>query len=337
MRTPVRPLRTVALLAVVLAGSAACATTASSGSSGSGKAPTNVQMVVDTGPGGGSDIFARQVVKLAQQDKSITANWPVLSEPQGGGLGAMAFMKGKAGQNNFVAEFTSKWILGALGTNNPPATVNDLTPIAEVADETQVIAVPSSSSYQNFNDFVADAKRHPGQLVQTGGAPSSVDNLVALKIQQDTGTKWKYLSFADGGPRITALLRGDAQMMIGSVTDFSEQVKAGQLRIIGVFADKPLPAYPNAKTMSQQGFKLGGMPAQLQFRGIAGPPGMSASDVAYYVGVLKQLVATPAWQQYMTEQGDTTAFVTGDQLKGLLSQFTTSMKPLVSSLSGAGQ
>lgn len=282
-------------------------------------------------------MFAREVVKLLQQNKDITANWPVLSEPQGGGLGAMAYMKGKAGKDNFVAAFTSKWVISALGTSNPPASLSDLTPIAELANETQIIAVPTSSPYHNFNDFVAGAKAHPGQLVQTGGAPSSVDNLLALKIEKDTGTKWKYLSFADGGPRITALLRGDAQMMIGAQSDFQEQVDAGKLRIIGVFSDKRMPAFPNVPTMAEQGFPMTGVPAQQQFRGIAGPPGMSQAAVQYYVGILGKMVKTPAWQQYMDSQGDTTEFVTGPALRKLISGFTTSMTPLVQTLGGAGQ
>ncbi|HEX3593327.1 MAG TPA: tripartite tricarboxylate transporter substrate binding protein [Pseudonocardiaceae bacterium] len=337
MKTTSRRLRAVAAFAVLLTGATACSTL-SAGTQSSGSAtPKNVSIVVDTGPGGGSDLFAREVVKLAQQTKGISSNWPVVSQTAGGGLGAMAFMKGKANQTNFVAAFTSKWVISALSTNNPPASLKDLTPIAELANETQLIAVPAGSPYHNFNDFVRAAKQHPGQLVQTGGAPSSVDNLVALKVEKDTGTKWKYLSFADGGPRITALLRGDAQMMIGSQSDFQEQVDAGKLRIIAVFSDKRMAAYPNVPTMTEQGFDLSRLPAQLQFRGIAGPPGMSQQAVAYYVGVLGKMVKSPGWQQYMTSEGDTTEFVTGPALKTLINKFTTSMQPLVTSLSGAGQ
>jgi putative tricarboxylic transport membrane protein len=337
MKPSPRQLRVAAAFAVLLTGATACSTL-SSGSSSSGSAtPSNVQIVVDTGAGGGSDIFAREIVKLATADKSISSNWPVLSEPEGGGLGAMAYMKGKANKTNFVAEFTSKWVIAAQGTSNAPATLSDLTPIAELANETQMIAVPTSSSYHNFNDFIRAAKADPGQLVQTGGSPSSVDNLVALKLEKDTGTKWKYLSFSDGGPRITALLRGDAQMMIGSQSDFQQEVDAGHLRIIGVFSDKRMAAFPNVPTMAQQGFPLVGVPAQLQFRGVAGPPGMSAAAVSYYVGVLSKMVKSPGWQKYMDSEGDTTEFVTGPALKTLINQFTTSMKPLVSSLSGAGQ
>jgi putative tricarboxylic transport membrane protein len=293
--------------------------------------------VVDTGPGGGSDIFAREIVKLLRQNKLITSNWPVQSEPQGGGLGAMAYMAGKSGKTDYVAAFTSKWVISALGTANAPASLKDLTPIAELANETQIVAVPANSPYRNFNDFVAAAKARPGQLVQVGGSPSSVDNLVALKVQKDTGTKWKYLSFSDGGPRITALLRGDAQMMIGSQSDFQEQVAAGKLRIIAVFAKQRMSGYPNVPTMAEQGFSLTGLPDQLQFRGIAGPPGMSRAAVDYYVGILGRMVRTKGWQDYMASEGDTTEFVTGSALASLIGKFTTSMTPLVGSLSGAGQ
>jgi putative tricarboxylic transport membrane protein len=338
MKPTSRHLRVAAAFAVLLTGATACSTLQAGASNNSSTAkPSNVQVVVDTGPGGGSDIFARQIVKLAQQSKSITGNWPVINEPQGGGLGAMAYMKGKPNATNFVAAFTSKWVISALSTDNPPASLKDLTPIAELANETQMIAVPATSKYKNFKDFVADAKAHPGQLVQTGGAPSSVDNLVALKVEKDTGTKWKYLSFADGGPRITALLRGDAQMMIGSQSDFQEQVDAGKLRVIAVFSDKRMAAYPNVSTMTEQGFDLSSLPDQLQFRGIAGPPGMSPAAVSYYVGVLSKMVKSPGWAKYMQSEGDTTEFVTGPALKTLINRFTTSMTPLVTSLAGAGQ
>jgi putative tricarboxylic transport membrane protein len=335
-------IRVAAVFAALLVGTTACSSLTGSGNgSGSGstgtQTPTDVQMVVDTGPGGGSDIFARQMIKLLQQDKSIGTSWPVLSEPQGGGLGAMAFLKGKQGKTNFVSAFTSKWVISGLSTNNPPATLNDLTPIAEVANETQIVAVPTSSPYHTVMDFVNAARQHPGQFVQTGGALTSVDNLVALKIEKDTGTSWKYLSFADGGPRITALLRGDAQMMIGAQSDFQEQVTAGKLRIIGVFSDKRMSAFPTVPTMTEQGFSLAGLPAQLQFRGIAGPPGMSASAVSYYAGLFGKMVKTPEWQKYMDSEGDTTEFVTGDALKQLISTFTTAMTPLMSDLPGGAK
>ncbi|MEW2547814.1 tripartite tricarboxylate transporter substrate binding protein [Streptomyces sp. NPDC047002] len=299
---------------------------------GDGRTPANIQFVVDTGPGGGSDVFARQVLKIAQQAKIVDSNWPVLSKPQGGGLGAMAYMAGRGSKNNVIAAFTSKWIVSGMATKDAPATLGRLTPIAELAEEQQVVAVPEDSPYRTFADFVADAQRRPGTLVQVGGASFSVDNLVALKYEKDAGTTWKYLSFADDGPRITALLRGDAQMMIGAESDFSEQVAAHQLKVIGVLGDRRSPSFPDVPTLSEQGLSSAGLPQQLQFRGIAGPPGMSAQSVKYYADLFAKLVKTPAWQRYIHSEGNVTRFLTGDALKKQIATFTTSMKPLVARL-----
>jgi putative tricarboxylic transport membrane protein len=327
---------TAAAASVALLATAATACTSSNASSSSTATPSVSQFVVDTGPGGGSDLFARQLVKIAMAGKVISANWPVFDDPDGGGLGAMATLKSKPGSSSYIAAFTSKWIIAALSTPNAPATLSDLTPIAEIADETQVIAAPASAPYSTMSGFIAAAKAHPGKFVQTGGSINSVDNLIALQIEKETGTSWKYLSFDDGGPRITALLRGDAQIDVGAESDFHDQIVAHKLKLIGIVSDQRLPGYPQVPTLAQQGINLGQLPAQLQFRGIAGPPGMSPSAVAYFQAKLAKLVKLPAWANYLQSQGLTAHFVTGPALKTLLATFTKSVTPLVKSLPKSG-
>ncbi|WP_213991682.1 tripartite tricarboxylate transporter substrate-binding protein [Sodalis sp. dw_96] len=322
-------MRSCRMVCIAAAGLLVTTLVACNGSGSDNSKPANVQFVVDTGPGGGSDLFARQVVKIARQNKIMDDNWPVLSRPQGGGLGAMNFMGEKKGQPNYVAAFSSKWISSGLTEPNATTTVKDLTVIAMLADEQQIVAVPANSPYHNFQDFLNAAKQNPGQLVQVGGAYQSVDNLLALQIEANTGTSWKYLSFADGGPRITAMLRGDAQIMIGAQTDFSEQVAAGQLRLIGIVGNERNKAYPDVPTLAEQGVPTQGIPDQLQFRGIALPPGAKPETIAYYQNILAKLVATPDWGKYMQEEGDRTQFFTGDELKKMLDQYTQDVQRLI--------
>jgi putative tricarboxylic transport membrane protein len=331
-------LRLAAVMAAALAATGAVtACSSSSGGSASGPAiPSVTQFVVDTGAGGGSDLFARQLVKIGNQDKIISANWPVFDDPDGGGLGAMATLKGKANSSNYIAAFTSKWIIAGLSTPSAPATLNDLTPIAAIADETQVIAAPANAPYSTMSGFIAAAKAKPGTLVQTGGSINSVDNMIALEIEKNTGTKWKYLSFDDGGPRITALLRGDAQIDIGAEADFHDQITAGKLKLIGIVSPDRLAGYPNVPTLTQQGIDVSQLPAELQFRGIAGPPGMPASAVKYFQDTMARLVKTPAYVSYLKSQGLVADFVTGPALTKLLTTFTTAVKPLVASLPKSG-
>lgn len=320
-----------AAVATLTIGTATACGSMSSTSSSGGK-PSNVQFIVDTGPGGGSDLFARQIIKIARDGNILTDNWPVVAKPEGGGLGAMAFLKSKPGDSNFISAFTSKWIIAGQATASAPATLTDLTPIVMLADEIQVVAAPADATFNSMSEFIAAAKNDPGEMVQTGGSPNSVDNLVALEIEKTSGTKWKYLSFDDGAPRITAMLRGDAQIDIGALPDFADQIDAGKLKLIGVFSDKRLSDFPNVPTIAEQNIDLGEFPEHLQFRGIAGPPKMSDDAVKFYVDFFQKVSDTDAWKKYLQSEGLVPEFVTGDDLKKQIQEFSDATKPLVDSM-----
>jgi putative tricarboxylic transport membrane protein len=317
----------------IAVGTSACGASTTTAAGGT---PNNVQFIVDTGPGGGSDLFARQLIKIARDNKVLTDNWPVIAKPEGGGLGAMAFLKGKPGDSNFISAFTSKWIIAGLSASTAPATLTDLTPIVMLADEVQVIAAPADAPFNTMAEFISAAKANAGEMVQTGGSPNSVDNLVALEIEKNAGVKWKYLSFDDGAPRITAMLRGDAQIDIGAIPDFADQIDAGKLKLIGVFADKRVPDYPNVPTIAEQNINLGEFPDHLQFRGIAGPPKMSDTAVKFYQDFFQKVSATDAWKEYLRSEGLNPQFVVGNELTKQIKEFTDAATPLVASMVNNG-
>jgi putative tricarboxylic transport membrane protein len=323
----------IAATTTIAVGTAGCGTSATTAAGGT---PNNVQFIVDTGPGGGSDLFARQLIKIARDQKILTDNWPVIAKPEGGGLGAMAFLKGKPGDSNFISAFTSKWIIGGLASASAPATMSDLTPIVMLADEIQVIAAPIDAPFNTMAEFITAAKANAGEMVQTGGSPNSVDNLVALEMEKNSGAKWKYLSFDDGAPRITAMLRGDAQIDIGAIPDFADQIDAGKLKLIGVFADKRVPDYPNVPTIAEQKIDLGEFPDHLQFRGIAGPPKMSDEAVKFYQDFFQKVSGTDAWKAYLRSEGLNPEFVTGAELNTQIKDFTDAAKPLVAGMVNNG-
>lgn len=329
MKTTMRSLGVAAAAVALVAGLSACN---SMNAAGTGGTPNNVQFIVDTGPGGGSDLFAREIIKIARDEKILTDNWPVVAKPEGGGLGAMAFLKGKPGDSNFISAFTSKWIIAGQATESAPATMADLTPIVMLADEIQVIAAPADAPFNTMTEFLAAAKADPGEMVQTGGSPNSVDNLVALEIEKTSGTKWKYLSFDDGAPRITAMLRGDAQIDIGALPDFADQIEAGKLKLIGVFADKRIDGFPNVPTIAEQKIDLGEFPDHLQFRGIAGPPKMAPEAVKFYQDFFTKVSATDGWKEYLKSEGLVPEFVTGDELTTQIKEFSDATKPLVAGM-----
>ncbi|MEW2550033.1 tripartite tricarboxylate transporter substrate binding protein [Streptomyces sp. NPDC047002] len=292
--------------------------------------PGRTEVVVHTGPGGGSDVFARQVVKLMQQTELIKANWPVRNQPEGSGIGAMSYLIGRKGRPDSIAAVTPTWLVTPLTLDGASVSVDETQPIAGVLTEPQLLAVPAKSPYRSAKDLVEAAKRQPDKLVQVGGSVTATDSLTGKALQARTGAKWKYLTFSDSGQRIAALLRGDAQLMIGATNDFSEQVKAGHIRIVAVVGDRRVAAFPKVTTLKEQGFSVAGLPEE--FRGFVGPPDMPQKALAYYQKEFGRLVRTPQWQRYARQNGDITRFLDAAQFKQLIEEQQAQLKKLVDEL-----
>jgi putative tricarboxylic transport membrane protein len=199
-------------------------------------------------------------------------------------------------------------------------SITKLQPIAALLVEPQIVAVRAESEYQTVKDFIADAKRRPDTLVQVGGSITATDSLTGKALQAKTDTTWKFLSFSDSGQRIAALLRNDAQMMIGASTDFVDQVKVS--------------TFPELTSITAQGIDAGELPEE--FRGFVGPPEMPADALAYYQGVFAKLVKAPGWNDFVDENGSVTNFLDAPAFGQLLARQNTSLTSLIGTLGLGG-
>jgi putative tricarboxylic transport membrane protein len=310
----------VLLCALLLALAAGCGLDSDSGGSGEEGGdfePSSVEFMVHTGPGGGSDIFARDVITMLRDEDIISENWPVRNEEAGEGAGAMSHLLGEAGETNIISAMTTTWLTTPLTIEGAETKVTDLTPIAGLIIEPEVMAVAADSEYETLSDFVDAAKEQPGELIQTGGSTTEVGALNGKALATEAGTSWEFLSFEEVGQRIAALLNGDADMMFGSAQDFTAQVEAGKLKIIATISPEPSPVFPDAPTTEDEGFSTALVP---QVRGIMGPPEMPEDALEYYQGVFSDLLETGAWETFVEKNGVVTELRLGDEWGGFLAE-----------------
>ncbi len=292
-----------------------------SGGSGGGSESdfesTSVEFLVHTGPGGGSDIFARDLIEIMRQEKVISENWPVRNEEAGEGAGAMSYLAGQGDATDTISAMTTTWLTTPLTIEGAEITIDELTPIAGLIVEPEVMAVAADSPYKSLSDFVDAAKEAPGELVQAGGSTTEVGALNGASIAAEAGTDWQFLSFEEVGQRIAALLNGDADMMFGSASDFAAQVDAGKLKIIAAISPEPSPIFPDAPTAADEGFETTLVP---QVRGIMGPPDIPEEALEYYQGVFERALETDGWKEYAERNGLVTELRLGDKWGDFLSQ-----------------
>ncbi|MGH7767009.1 MAG: Bug family tripartite tricarboxylate transporter substrate binding protein, partial [Candidatus Binatia bacterium] len=187
------------------------------------KPSKQIETVVHTGPGGGSDLLARAIAEMLQKEKLVSQRLQVVNKSGGGSAVAMSYLAEKKGETHTIGFFTGVWVTNPLTTAEATVTIKDLTPVVRLVLEPAVIAVKADSPYKNMKDFIEAAKKNPKQLAQSGGSVTSRDNLVRLVIQKATGAQWNFISFPSGGERLSNLLGGHVQIMVIEPQEAGEQ------------------------------------------------------------------------------------------------------------------
>jgi len=290
------------------------------------KPTKQIETVVHTGPGGGSDLFARAIAEMLQKEKLISQRMQVVNKSGGGPAVAMAYLAEKKGESHTVGFYTGVWVTNPLTTVEATVTMKDLTPVTRLVLEPAVIAVKADSPYKTMKDFIEAAKKNPKQLAQSGGSITSRDNLMRLLLQKHTGAQWNFISFPSGGERLSNLLGGHVQMMVIEPQEAGEQIRAGNLRVIASLTEKRLPTLPNVSTIKEQGIDVPIIP---QARGLLAPPAVPKEVVAYWEGVFDAFVKTPSWKQYVEQNQFEDAYLKGPALNKFIDGLKDQMREVL--------
>jgi len=303
---------------------ALCAVVA--GSASAYKPTRPIEVVVHTGPGGGSDLLARAVAQMMEKERLLPVRMQVVNKTGGGGAVAAAYLAEKAGDQNTIGFFTGVWLTGPLTSAEAKVTLRDLTPIVRLVLEPALIAVKADAPYRTLADFVSAAKEHPGQLKQSGGSVTSRDNVVRQLLQKATGARWAFISFPGGGERIAALLGGHVNMMVIEPAEAGEHIRAGNMRVLAQVSETRLPGFAQVPTLKEAGYDV---PAVPQVRGVVAPPGIPAENVAYWEDVFRRLTRTGSWRKFLADNQFEDGYQNSAELAKFYGEFTDRMRGIL--------
>jgi len=256
-----------------------------------------VEIIVPSGPGGGTDHTGRVVQQIMQQQKLVAVPVNVVNKTGGGGAVAVSYLNQFRGNAHYVhlasAVFLTAHIVGRTTTS-----YTDVTPLALLQSEYVVMAVKTESSLKSASDMVARLKKDPGALsisvgTSFGGANHSAIAAVARAGGIDP-KKLKTVVFKASKDAAVAAMGGHVDVVSASASQVLAQVRSGQLRLIGVTAPARLKGdLATVPTLKEQGINV----EVNNFRMLLGPKDLTAPQVAYWDQVLAKLVQTDEWKK----------------------------------------
>lgn len=273
---------------------------------------SSVTIVAPAAAGGGWDTVAREM-QQAQRANGLTANVQVVNMPGAGGtiaLGNMTRLEGRA--NTILVGGTG--LLAATIQYGSAATLDDVTPLAVLFDEYDVIVVPADSPYETLDDLVAAWQADPGAVPWTGGG--SFDQLVVTDLALAAGidpVDTTYISSDGGGEAVAALLNGTAQAAAGGYPDNIDQIESGRLRALALIAEEPVAGI-DIPTAREQGYDV----TLANWRMLAAPAAITDEETAQLTELIEDSVATPEWESAVDRYHWSEHFMVGPDVAAFL-------------------
>jgi tripartite-type tricarboxylate transporter receptor subunit TctC len=212
-----------------------------------------ITMIVPFPPGGVADTVARPVAEALGRELKQT----VVVENRvgaGGALGMGAAARAPADGYTLLMTLSSISILPEadkiLG-RKASFTLDQFKPIARFTADPTVLVVRADAPWKTLDEFIADAKKKPGTYNYGSSGNYGTMHVPMEMLKASAGFRMVHIPYTGAGPAVLALLAGQVDAVASGPASVVQQIKAGKLRALAHWGDKPLMALPDVPSLKQ--------------------------------------------------------------------------------------
>lgn len=275
----------------------------------------DLRIMVPNAPGSGYDITARTLA-TALEISGVARGTEVFNLPGAGGMVGLRRMVYERGNGDLLM-LMGLGLVGAQHTSPAGAALADVTPVARLIEEPEVVVVTNDSPFKNMADLVSAWLNDPAALAVGGGStPGGPDHLAPMLMAKALGIAPKavrYTRFDGGGNLLAAILSKQVAFAVSSRDEYTQQIDSGQLRVLAVTSRERALGVP-APTLRETGIDV----VFANWRGLVAPPELSEDDTEALRNLIDKLRAVPAWSHAIAEHRWTERYLPGDDFGAFL-------------------
>jgi tripartite-type tricarboxylate transporter receptor subunit TctC len=261
-----------------------------------------VQLVVPVGPGGGTDLLARQIAK------KLSDVWgqPVIVENKAGGggiIGAEVVIKAPADGYTLLLShdgvITATPVLYKRPDFDP---AKQLAPISQLATIPYLVIVNPSVPAKDIPELIAVMKEKTAKNQSMSFATSalgSADHLSGELFKMAAGVDMLVVPYKNTLPAMSDVIAGHLPMGFFAIPAAQPHVKAGTLRAVGITSSQRSKLLPDVQTVGETipGFVTGA------WYGLWAPAGTPPAIVEKISSDVRRIVGSPDIAAYMLNNG----------------------------------
>src|SRR3954469_22577668 len=210
-----------------------------------------IKMIVPWAAGGDTDNIFRPFAPLMQKH----LGQPVVIANVGGASGTKGAKEAKESPaDGYTIYAVHDYIHSTYWAGVADVAYTDFEPVCLISSTASVLTASPKTPWKNFQEFLADAKKRPGQIT-VGATLASTSHFFPALIEKQAGVKFKYVSYEGLAPRMNAILGGHTDLTDSNLTQ-KGKVDAGQLKFLAIATEKRHPEMPNVPTLKELGVNV---------------------------------------------------------------------------------
>jgi putative tricarboxylic transport membrane protein len=239
-----------------------------------------IEVVVQYGAGGGSDIFVRSLMMPARRLLKVPIN--VTNLTGGAGVKASTYVLSQPADGYTIYNFSPEQLINTIfGRENYK---EQFAPLCNVQQDESMFYVREQSPFKTIQDVIKYAKENPGKLQFTGTTAASPDEVIIMLFAKKAGIKVKYIPFDAAPETHAAVLGGHIDVLHEEPGVIMSLIEAKKLRPLIVFTEKRLDKFPDVPTGKELGYDI----TMGRWRGLAVKKGTPQAIIDYLAGVMKK-------------------------------------------------
>ena len=273
-----------------------------------------IKLVVGYSAGGAVDLVARALSKSLASQMGMTF---VVENKPGAGTNIAVKSVIAAEPDGHTLMLAANALAANMSLYQPAPfdAEKELACVALVGKIPVVIAVPSGANFRGMSALIEKAKSDPQSLSYASPGNGSTPHLAMEIFLRAAGIELTHIPYKGGAQAITDVLGGQVPVLAMNALEVLPHVSSGKLKVLAVLSAKRTPMFPDAMTLSEQGFP--GFEAAVWY-GVVAPSGTPKNMLVHLHQEVQKALASTEVKEKMSSVGGEVTLASREQFAELL-------------------